>query len=1040
MEPWYVCHSMSTCPAETTLSDLLAGGLPPEQRSEVLSHLEGCVDCQRVLAAAAEDSQGGADARPTSAPLERGATLARYVVLERIGAGAMGVVYAAYDPQLDRQVALKVLRPEGRQVEELRQRLVLEAQSLARLSHANVVTVHDVGTHDDCVFLAMELVDGVTLAEWLRAPRTWQEVLGVFSEAGRGLMAAHAAGLVHRDFKPANVLVGRDGRARVTDFGMARPLNRGESPASRVTDGTAASTASPTITPLTRTGALLGTPAYMAPELLRGRRADALSDQFSFCVALHEALYGVRPFEGDSLEAVARAALEGRVRPVAPGAKVPAWVRQAVLRGLRPRPEERYPSMEPLLAALTPPPRRVRGRVAALAGVACLLGAAVAYTAAHRSEARCARETEKLVGAWSPAQRERVRAAFLATGAPYAAVAWEKASAALDAHAAQWHTLRTEACIASHEAPTGNAWQTAACLDARLWQLASTTQVLERADAQTVRNAQQLVASLEGLDGCRDAPGSAARPQPPDALRARVDAARRTLADAEAQRGAGRYTEGLRLTTVLVEELEGLDYKPLEAEVLLAHGNLLALAGKPKEAEDILYKALWAAEAGRDDETVARTWNLLIWVVGSLLSRVPDAERIVRHAEAVVERLGRERFPAIAAELHLRRTALLLSQGKYPEADSESSRGLELARKAHEPDSLRTAEFIFAHGRALFRLRKHREAVARLSQALELRERHLGREHPELIPILNTLSAAFLYSGQAEEAIRTVRRAIAIHEASGGPENSNLAAPLSTLALQLRTQGQVAEARKHQARALAIMERTFGPDHPQTGLALANLGQFSSDLDRIDEALDLYQRALRAFERAQGQDSLRSLTVLFYRSETYLRVGRDAEARRDLLRAWELVEKAHGPDSAMASACHLRMGELQLRMGAPAEALATCQRALELDTRIQGPESMDAARNEACIAEAHLLLGAPERALPLAERARERLASATSERTDAAKATFLLARVVRALKPAERARAAALGEEARARFESLGSRARPELERVVAWQRREGLK
>ncbi|MFP2933416.1 protein kinase domain-containing protein, partial [Pyxidicoccus sp. 3LG] len=329
---------MAMCPAETTLSDLLAGLLGEAQRAEVLAHVESCTDCQRVLAAAGSDStvaKADADASAASAPLARGATLSRYVVLERIGSGAMGVVYAAYDPELDRQVALKVLRPEGRLVEELRLRLLLEAQALARLSHANVVTVHDVGRYGDGVFLAMELVDGVTLAEWLKQPRAWEEVLRVFTGAGRGLAAAHAAGLVHRDFKPTNVLVGRDGRARVTDFGMARPLNRGDDAPSRGQVEPGPSPSSVLASPLTRTGVLLGTPAYMAPELLQGQRADALSDQFSFCVALYEALYGQRPFEGDSLETVARSAREGRVRPPGRDAKVPSWVRRALLRGLR---------------------------------------------------------------------------------------------------------------------------------------------------------------------------------------------------------------------------------------------------------------------------------------------------------------------------------------------------------------------------------------------------------------------------------------------------------------------------------------------------------------------------------------------------------------------------------------------------------------------------------------------------------------------------------------------------------------------------------
>ncbi|MFP2933189.1 protein kinase domain-containing protein, partial [Pyxidicoccus sp. 3LG] len=189
---------MTECPGETTLSDLLAGLLPEEQRARVLAHVERCAYCQRVLAAG--DSTRPEEAPPvlSAAPLARGATLARYVVLERIGAGAMGMVYAAYDPELDRKVALKVLRPEGRGVEELRLRLLQEAQALARLSHAHVVTVHDVGRYGDGVFLAMELVDGTTLAKWLRQPRTWEEVLRVFRQAGQGLAAAHAAGLVHR--------------------------------------------------------------------------------------------------------------------------------------------------------------------------------------------------------------------------------------------------------------------------------------------------------------------------------------------------------------------------------------------------------------------------------------------------------------------------------------------------------------------------------------------------------------------------------------------------------------------------------------------------------------------------------------------------------------------------------------------------------------------------------------------------------------------------------------------------------------------------
>ncbi|NMO17234.1 tetratricopeptide repeat protein [Pyxidicoccus fallax] len=1027
---------MTVCPDETTLSDLLAGALPREQRSAVMAHVEGCANCQRALAAARDDSvfsQSDVSSWPAPTPLERGATLARYVVLERIGAGAMGVVYAAYDPELDRQVALKVLRPEGRQVEELRLRLVLEAQALARLSHANVVSVFDVGTHGDCVFLAMELVEGVTLAEWLKTPRTWQEVLRVCTDAGRGLAAAHAAGLVHRDFKPANVLVGRDGRARVTDFGMARPLNRepGATPR-RVPDPLTSSKASP---PLTRTGALLGTPAYMAPELLTGQRADALSDQFSFCVALHEALYGVRPFEGGSLEELARAALEGRVRPAAPGTKVPAWVRRAVLRGLRPRPEERYPSMEPLLAALVPPPRRVWARVAALAGAASLLGAAAVWHLAHRTEARCARETEKLEGVWGRERREQVRAAFLATGVPAAAEAWDKVAGMLDAHASQWRTLRTEACVMSHEQPESNAWQTAACLDARLWQLSAVTDVLKKADARTVRNAGRLTSSLEGLGSCRDAPELSTRPQPPDALRPRVDAARRILADTRAMRLGGRIADGLRLTSSLLKDIQDLDYKPLEAEALLAHGELQAENGKPKEAEDTLYKAIFVAEAARDDETVARAWNYLLFVVGVRLARSADVERIVQHAQAAVDRLGRERFPEIAAVLHLRLTAVLLEQGKYVEAEAEITRGLEIARRVYAPDSLQMSHFLSVLSKARYRLRKYPEAMELQLQTLALRENQLGKGHPDLISDLNNLAAIYEFMGRADEAIAIQRRAIAIHEASGFPEYT-LSPLLCNLAMQLRALGRIEEATALQKRALDLAEQAQGPDHPQSAHALTGLALLLGDADRVEDALGRYREALARFERTLGADSPRIGVVLWYRSTTYLRMGRFEDARRDLLRLQALAEKTEGADSGLVGDALWRLGTVDLRTGAPRQALARCQRALELHQRIQGLGTVATAKAEGCIAEAWLLLGEPDKALPLAERVRARLGTSSFEGMETAWHTFVLARTLRALKPPDPARSAAMAEEARSRFQALGLMARPELEAVMAWQRR----
>src|SRR6185312_15770910 len=347
-------------------------------------------------------------------PLARGASIGRYVVLGLVGRGGMGEVYAAYDPELDRKVAVKLLRVKagnGVSLTEGRQRTLREAQAIARLSHPNVVVVYDVGTFHDQVFIAMEFVEGNTVTFWLQAqPRSWQEVLRVFRAAGRGLAAAHEKGLVHRDFKPDNVMVGRDGEVRVMDFGLARQVNEKPDPGAAVraplvgpeledtavdametiliNRSPAAAPTPPLGSPaqsssgmfevqLTRTGAMMGTPAYMAPEQFLGTPTDARSDQFSFCVALYEALYGERPFAGNTMFALTTAVVQGQVRDAPPNSKVPLWMRKVLLRGLRPQAGDRYASMQDLIEALGKNPAGKRRRVAlAVAAAVVPLGLA----------------------------------------------------------------------------------------------------------------------------------------------------------------------------------------------------------------------------------------------------------------------------------------------------------------------------------------------------------------------------------------------------------------------------------------------------------------------------------------------------------------------------------------------------------------------------------------------------------------------------------------------------------------------------------------
>jgi eukaryotic-like serine/threonine-protein kinase len=345
----------------------LEGRLEPEVISAIETHVADCPDCMDLLGEATRSTPNPASPSETQGPpgkarppLPRGAGVGRYLILDLVGHGGMGDVYAAYDPELDRRIAIKLLSVEGSGVctDEARARLLREAKAIARLSHPNVVVVYDTGTWEDRVFIAMEFIEGDTLAHWLKSrPRSWQDVRDVFVSAGRGLAAAHAAGLVHRDFKPQNVMVGRDGKACVMDFGLARSLLSEAAQRQVGTDvfergfplpdgpGTVGAS-------LTRTGVLIGTPTYMAPEQFLAEPVDVRTDQFSFCVALYEGLYGGRPFAGETMADLKDAVLKGRLTTPSGKQPVPAWLQRVVLRGLRTDRAERFGSMSDLLAAL----------------------------------------------------------------------------------------------------------------------------------------------------------------------------------------------------------------------------------------------------------------------------------------------------------------------------------------------------------------------------------------------------------------------------------------------------------------------------------------------------------------------------------------------------------------------------------------------------------------------------------------------------------------------------------------------------------------
>jgi len=511
----------------------MSGALGADDVRVFEGHVALCADCRMLLSLVARSDSivgtltsrgvtfgtGSGAPSDASADPSPGTRVGRYVLLERLGAGAMGVVFAAHDPELDRKVAVKLLR--GDASEPIRDAatasteasrgvgfLMREAQAMARLAHPNVVAVHDVGWFDDRVFLAMELVDGQTLAQWLAAERRpLRDVVAMFVAAGHGLAAAHAAGLVHRDFKPENVLIGKDGRVRVTDFGLAHQAEQPPEP------GAAIGTADPR-----RTARLLaGTPFYMAPEQLTRDSVDARTDQFSFCVALYAALTGKHPFPAS-----------GRAQglPAArPGDAVPSWLWRALRPGLAVDREQRYPGMAPLLSRLERGPRRRTWIAAALAVAAIAGGIAVVAERGAALDAAgpgCDGAERLLAGIWDPGRARVVEAAFRATGRADAATAFASASLLLDQYAGLWTGMRTGAC---QRALSGSQSQASlrlrvACLDARLAELGLLTERLAAADAKLVEGAVLAVEGLGTLDICTDdhalqlptAPEVAARP------------------------------------------------------------------------------------------------------------------------------------------------------------------------------------------------------------------------------------------------------------------------------------------------------------------------------------------------------------------------------------------------------------------------------------------------------------------------------------------------------------------------------------------------
>jgi hypothetical protein len=916
-------------------------------------------------------------------PREQALVVSRYVLLSRLGAGGMGLVYLAHDPALERKVAVKLLRPGGEereQVAEAHARLHREAQALAKLSHPNVVAVHDVGTYDASplygegprpgeppqgVFVVMDYIEGVTLEDWLATPRPWRELLRVFIAAGRGLIAAHAVGVIHRDFKPSNVLLRSDGTVQVFDFGLARAASETGVPDDLARPRTLQETWMTSLSqPLTQYGAYVGTPAYTAPEQRGGEQVDERSDQFSFCVALYEGLFGNRPYSGENIYALELAKVNGRIDPPRRRVRLPRRLLRAVLRGLEADPEGRWPTMPALLAELERHLPRHRGLILAACGLVGLLGGALGFELATRGPV-CTGATAAFAGAWGEAPRVALERSFAATGLAYAEDTAARVGARLGEYQQRWLAAHTDACEATHVRRSQSPElmdRRLRCLDQRRDQLEALLAVYAAADAEVVQHAVAAAAALPAPESCGD-PRARGRDEDlsadPERL-ATLGEQRRRLAAADAQSSAGHYATARTIAEAALAAAEALGDRALRAEAGHSLGHAQGRLTAFTDAESTLAAAYFDALAIERDDLAIELGIRLAIMVGDQLARPAEGRLWARHVDALLDRSGR----APAHEIHYLDAigSIAARSGEYPVAEAILRDALARAESLEPRDDLAIAHALGTLASVLGVNGKTVEAVALERRVLAVREAALGPLHPDLGVTLTNLGVGHMLLGEYAEAEQAQRRALELWRVSMPAGHERVAFPLSALGDLALERGRLDEARANFQEALTIWERSVGADHPSALFMHERLATTLLIQGERAAALQHSERALAGWERLAQPDPGGLTLALLTRAQIAIASADFEAAREPIARAHRTAEAAFGPEHLYTLAAGTMQQGLRLETGAPAEALAGLAPILAALERQHGRESR-------WLVETLLMLGRARHGVALADAA-----------------------------------------------------------------------
>lgn len=857
-----------------------------------------------------------------STPARReGRSLGRYVVIDELGRGGMGLVLRAYDPKLQREVAIKVLRSRalGPTSEA---RMVHEARAMAKLSHPHVVSVYDVELGlSSGVMVVMEYVPGCTLRQWLAQPREWAEIVAAFVSAGRGLAAAHAKDLLHRDFKPANVLATADGRIKVTDFGLAK---FGDVTAEWEIPGDYDSQS----ILRTRAGAVMGTPRYMAPEQHTGSDVDARTDQYAFCVAAWEALAGEPPFHGRDLATYARSKIAGP-EPWPKGSSVPGYVVKALHRGLSLEPADRWPSMTELLEVLAHAGGRRRRRIVyGVTGGA--IAAVLSWVWSATPDVPCSGAVAQLEGVWDAPTRDRLGEELLAADVPYAEPVWSRTSARLDDYADTWVEAHTEACRATSIRKEQSAEVMdlrMACLYRAKVGLSAVVEQLSQADKKTVANAHRVVSGLPSVRQCAEIELLRAEVPPPEpAVQEAVDKLRAEVARAQARYAAGHYSEVLELMPDLEEEAKKTGYSPLIVSALELAGRAAGGMGRFGDAEIKFGEGLRMALGTRQWSNARQIAYLQGETIGSRLGRFDEG---LVYAEVAWGLLGASPSPRAEAQVRTGIGGIKRLQGRLDEAEEQHRAALDLMLSADADDpnvaNARTNIAILLQARG-----EYEAAEAEQRAVLAYQVGQLGEEHPVAVNVRANLASALFLGGKHLEAVAEQRQVLASQLRAAGPDHPAIADARNNLGMMLSGLGDHAAAEAEHRTSLALRVKLLGPEHPTVASSHNNLGEALTAQGKYAEAEVEHREALAHRLRVLDPDHPHlalSRTNLAHTIE--LQKGDLEEAIELAEAAWARRSRGDVPAEERGASAFLLARLLRARQVQPERARELAEEALE---------------------------------------------------------------------------------------------------------------